>query len=118
MAIDRNLIYEYERVFLPHRADDAQVQRSGLYNEPERYLTEACREAMRDYPGKRFNGFRYEIVLDGANKPHHNLTAYFSSDGPTLDHSNLNGVEQAVFGQYLTPAELERLGIGRKDQRA
>lgn len=63
-----------------------------------------------------FNGYRYEAVRNtGDETTNYNLYVVFSD--PTtivLDPRNLNGASQAILGQYLTPEEIERLGIGKQ----
>jgi hypothetical protein len=104
----------------PIQPGDAQVQKSSLNDNLSTMLRQVQFEAKRDYPTKTFNGYQYEIVEDGAGTKHYNLTVYLCDQlpGPQLDPRNLNGSQQAIFGQYLTPEELERLGIGQKDRRA
>jgi hypothetical protein len=114
------LVFEETKTRQPVGPHDPQVQKSSLNNTPGNMLRLATFEAKRDYPGKAFNGYHYEIVEDGAGVKHYNLTVYLCDDVPTpgLNPHNLNGAEQVLFGQYLTPEEIERIGIGQKDRRA
>lgn len=111
------LIHEFNVLHCPVQPSDQQVQASSLFDEPQELMRRALLMAVRDYPGKRYNGYTYEIVTDGAGIRHHNLTVYMTDNSPTLDPRNLNGAEQAAMGQYLSEDELARLGIGSRDTR-
>lgn len=113
------LVFEETELKRPIQPNDYQVQRSSLMDIRDAMLRQAVVETKREQPGKAFNGYHYEIVTDGAGTKHHNLTVYFMDDVPTpaLDHRNLNGAEQAVFGQVLSHDDLLEKGIGQKDQK-
>ena len=117
------LISSHTETKRPVRPDDFQVQKSSLFDNCAAMLRQAVVETRREQPDKAFNGYNYEIVTDGAGVKHYNLTVYFMDDEPgmpekpTLNPRNLNGAEQAVFGQTVTPEEIAEKGIGYFDQR-
>lgn len=114
------VIFSFVQTRRPILPTDYQVQKSSLIDNVPEMIRLAVFEAKRDAPGRCFNGYQLEIVEDGAGVKHYNVTVYFHDDTPRaeLDHRNLNGAEQAVFGQYLTLEDLARMGIGQKDTRA
>lgn len=106
------MMFDFEKVSRPIKPTDHQVQKSSLRNIVPEMLREAINETRRDHPNKTFNGYRCQIVEDGAGDKHYNITVFFTDDTPTLPHNNLNGVPQAAFGQVLIGEDLARHGIG------
>lgn len=106
------VVFEFEKIDQPIKPTDHQVQRSSLRNIVPEMLREITVEARRDHPDKRFNGYRLEIVRDGAGDKHYNVTAFFCDDRPALNPHNLNNVEQMAFGQVLDAEEMAKYGVG------
>lgn len=113
------LISSETKTTFPVRPRDRQRQVSSLMDMRETMQRLAVVEHRKEFPDDALNGYTYEIVVDGAGNHHYNLTVHFydQREPPALDPSNLNGAEQAVFGQYLTPEELAEKGIGVHDAR-
>jgi hypothetical protein len=107
----------FEKIMQPIGPTDAQVHRSSLADEMDIMLIDAMAEARREHLGKRYNGYTYEIVPDGAGVKHYNLTVHLHDDRPTLNPRNLNEAPQQMFGQVLDQVELDRVGVGRSDTR-
>ncbi len=109
-----------ESMLGPIGPKDVQIQRSSLVDELDVMLRDACLQARREHLGKRYNGYTYEIIPDGAGVKHYNLTAHFAATGDesiALDPRNMNDAPTNIFGNTVDRAELERRGIGQSDRR-
>lgn len=113
------LVSSETKTEFPIRPRDRQKQVSSLMDMREAMQRIAVFEHRKEFPDDALNGYTYEIVVDGAGTHHYNLTVHFydQQDKPALDPRNLNGAEQAVFGQILTSEELAEKGIGVHDGR-
>lgn len=111
------MMQRFEKIMEPIGPGDAQVNRSSMVDEIDVMLIDAMEEGRREHLGKRYNGYTYEIVPDGAGVRHYNLTVHFKSQQPALDPLNLNDAPQQMFGQVLDQEELDRRGVGRADSR-
>lgn len=109
-------LMRFEKVLSPIGPNDAQIHRGSMADEMDIMLVDAMAEARRDHLGKRYNGYTYEIVPDGAGVKHYNLTVHLKDDGPQLNPHNLNDAPQTLFGQTLSADELQRRGIGAAER--
>lgn len=115
-----NLLVRFEKNIEPIGPKDAQVHRQSLVDAMEIMINDARVEAAREHPTKKYNGYTYEIVTDGAGVKHYNLTVHFKAQGDeaiALNPLNMNDTPPNTFGKTLDNAELERRAIGAYDQR-
>lgn len=101
----------------PPGANERMVALAGFSDDPTALLERA--KSSPEVAGLAFNGYRYEIVEDGAGKKHYFLHAWFFDPTASLplDPNNLNGAPQALFGQTLTAQELMDKQIAVFDTR-
>lgn len=129
------LVHSIENYYGAEKTGDVEIQRAGLVDDLKGMLRECWQEAKKNeisitssrggrklataVRGLAFNGYRYEIVEDGAGVRHYNLYTYWTDPNAQakLDPRNLNGAQQAVFGQTLDQAQLSQLTIGAKEGR-
>lgn len=112
------MIMEFEKLESPIRFDDEQVHRSAMHSADVERVIDAVRQAP-EHKGKSYNGYRMAIVTDGDGRRFYNITVFFRRQKvyENLNPYNLNGAEQAVFGQTLNSEDLARAGIGLKESR-
>lgn len=108
------IVEDYEH---PPGANERCVALAGLSDDLNGLLARA--KSSPEVEGLAFNGYCYEIIEDGAGKPHYYLTAYFFDPTAPLppDAKNLNGAPQALFGQTLTAQELADKQVAAYDTR-
>lgn len=112
------MMQRFEKLLGPVKSGDGQVHKQSLVDQFDILLVEGTNQGRQDYPGKdgwRYNGYTYEIVPDGANVKHYNLTVHYTSDKPTLNPRNLNQAPETFFGNTLDDEEKRRRGVGLKE---